>query len=367
MKSLRTLAVGTMLVLAAMALSGCGGSNTMSTSSAQSVKPAEKPAFALDSAKAVDQSVSAAEGGFVALETPGKDLVQVSFPRGSLAQNSQLVVTPLTSAPKGSKDVVANGVLVEEKGTGAGPKLVYPAVLSITVPKELPKEISIVRYRDDGSGFDVIPSSVVVRKGTTQLVAQVNGFSAYGAAAVSQAEIDKAAAAQTEKDFNWVIYVKDTSEISQGPMKYTISLDLKAVNTAGDIMGTYTGSATSKTTSEMNAGGGKVSAEAKSTSTALEIKMGPYLTPLEPLGEADPKDLAPLPTAAPDFSGSGSITMATTGKGTVSAGGYSTSKGIANNSTTPIEVNVIGPQVRMLVKTPQGTVYFDGYIIGEGR
>jgi hypothetical protein len=131
------------------------------------------------------------------------------------------------------------------------------------------------------------------------------------------------------------------------------------------MFGPYEGSATAKTTNSGTAGGGELKATATSKSSALQFDMGSTLTPLTAPGAGS--GLAPLTKGGPDFTGSGTISMGTTGKATMTGGGASVSGPIGNSSTVPISVYVTGPLVRLAVQFPQGTVYFDGYMRGEGK
>jgi hypothetical protein len=189
------------------------------------------------------------------------------------------------------------------------------------------------------------------------------------------------------EDFNWTVYVQDTSTINVGPMQMDISIDLKAVNTSGKIDGTYTGSATTKAVSHMEGGKGSINAPVEGTSTALSFNINPYVADedkLAPLAPSEPDDgklaplvpsdddkLAPLndPNNQPEYEGTGSMTLQSGGYGTVTAHGASVTKGIRmNTSENPLHLTITGTQVRLEVQIPEiGAVYFDGYIRGEGK
>jgi len=193
--------------------------------------------------------------------------------------------------------------------------------------------------------------------------------------------------ANRPEDFNWTIYVKDSSTVNVGPMKMDISIDLTAVNTSGKIDGAYTGSATTKAVSHMEDGRGSINAPVEGTSTALAFNISPYvadedklapLTPpdpnddkLAPLVPSDDDKLAPLtdPNDPPQYEGEGTMTLQSGGSGTVTARGVSITKGIrTNTSVNPLHITIKGTQVRLEVQIPEiGAVYFDGYIKGEGK
>jgi hypothetical protein len=71
---------------------------------------------------------------------------------------------------------------------------------------------------------------------------------------------------------------------------------------------------------------------------------------------------------APDYEGSGMMVLQSGGTGTVTARGVSVSRGIGNTSENPLKVYITGPTVRLEVQIPEiGSVYFNGYIRGEGK
>ncbi len=187
-------------------------------------------------------------------------------------------------------------------------------------------------------------------------------------------------------NYNWVIYVQDSSTITMGDMKMDLAIDLKAVNTSGNIYGQYIGSATTKAVSSMTTAKGSLNAPVEGKSTSLVINVSPSVSDedkLAPLTSPDPDDdkLAPLVPSdddklAPltgsqeksDYEGSGSMTLQSGGTGTVTVRGVSVSRGIGNTSVNPLKVFITGTTVRLEVDIPEiGAVYFDGYIRGEGK
>lgn len=188
------------------------------------------------------------------------------------------------------------------------------------------------------------------------------------------------------EDFNWTVYVQDSSTVNVGPMKMDLSIDLKAVNTTGKIEGPYTGSATTKAVSSMQTAKGSINAPVEGKSTSLTFNVTSYVPDedkLAPLVPAEPEDdslaplvpndddkLAPLtdPNNQPEYEGAGSMTLQSGGTGTVTARGVSVSRGIGNTSVNPLKLTIKGTQVRLEVDIPEiGAVYFDGFIRGEGK
>jgi len=142
-------------------------------------------------------------------------------------------------------------------------------------------------------------------------------------------------------DFDWVVYVKDTQKM-KGPLQEPITIDFEAVNTSGNIVGEYIGSAVMTFGKDL----GEVSAKVVSTSTNLRFTLNP----------SGPKNQH-------EYSGQGSMTMVTVGTGT--ADGQSSSRTF--ESTRPISLTVDKTQVELVVTYPKGTVTYHGYIIGEGK
>lgn len=188
------------------------------------------------------------------------------------------------------------------------------------------------------------------------------------------------------EDFNWTIYVKDSSTINVGEMQMDFDIDLTAVNTTGKMDGLYTGSATTKAVSHMEDGRGSINAPVEGSSNDVSLMVSAYVADedkLAPLAPADPDDdklaplvpsdndkLAPLtdPNNQPEYEGSGSMTLQSGGTGTITSRGYSQSRGIGNTSVNQLHVTIMGTQVRLEVQIPEvGSVYFDGFIRGEGK
>lgn len=72
------------------------------------------------------------------------------------------------------------------------------------------------------------------------------------------------------KNFDWVIYVKDT-QLMKGPLKEPLTIDLEAVNTSGDRLGQFTGSATISRGKIISDVSGKFVA----TTSSLSFTLGP--------------------------------------------------------------------------------------------
>ncbi len=325
-------------------------------------------------------SIQADAGGTVPMDLGDGSRVKIIFPQDSLQSDATLSVAPRLAQ---GDDLLSGGFSLTEADSDQGPALKYPAIIMLYADKDFGQDVSIVRYQADGS-YEVIPTKVTVSNGQTALMAQVDHFSDYGAKKITPAEREAAERNQQPQDFNWVIYVNDSEDVDLPPMKRKVFLDFKAVNTSGYVFGEYKGYAHAKTTNDMEAMGGRIDADFSVNDENVAFTLDPYiqLAPLVPEGEED-LPLAPLvedgdedlplaklePAQEPDFAANGVLNMRGGGSGTVTAGGYSVSRGLeATQSTDSFYLVVVGPMVRLTVNvagTP--TMYFDGYIRGEGK
>jgi len=151
---------------------------------------------------------------------------------------------------------------------------------------------------------------------------------------------------------SWVVSIVDDQESSEGGMTYTIALNLQATNPTGYRWGTYTGTATAKTTTTGSVGKGTLNAEAIANSTQLEFTL------------ADPEAGDALASLDPEkltYTGTGTITMQAAGTASVGAA----SGGFANNSSQPFTITVTGDKVTMGITIDGKPFMFDGTISGR--
>jgi hypothetical protein len=363
------LGLGLVLVIALIS-AGCTGSQAGSgkaSGSAQSsgTGAAQVPTAVVDSAKAVEKSIVADKGGSIDLKPDTETAVRVVFPQEALAKDQTLVISPLTQAPAANDDVIVKGFRLETQGANAGPSLRYPAFVTFAVAKKVATDTAIVRYVGDGT-YEVLPTKVYAGEKQSILTAITTHFSDLG---IGKGKGKKAKKVRDQyEDFNWVVYINDTQKIQNGPMKQSVKLNLRAVNTGGDIPGMYSGNATIKSTNDMSAMGGKLDANFSGKSTSVQIHIGSP-DDLAPLTDDAPPSLAPL-VPQMNWSGSGLIKMAAMsakGVGTIKAGGYGGSRALSNTSSLPVNIDIKGPQVTLKVATPAGALSFKGYIRGEGK
>jgi hypothetical protein len=341
--------------------SGAAGGSAENSSTAST----QPPAAVADSAKAVEKRIVAAKGGSLDLKPDSGTAVRVVFPQDALGKDQTLVISPLTQAPAAKADVVDNGFRLQTKGVGAGPALRYPAFVTFAVAEKVATDTAIVRWADDGT-YEVLPTKVYPGEKRSILTAITTHFSDLGLGKGKSKSAKKAR--DKYEDFDWVVYINDTQKIQNGPMRQSVKLNLRAVNTGGDIPGQYTGNATIKSTNDMSSGGGKLNATFSGKSTSVQIHIGSP-DDLAPLTDDSPAPLAPLLPQV-NWSGTGLIkmsAMSAKGIGTIQAGGYGGSRALSNTSSLPVNIDIKGPQVTLKVATPAGALSFAGYIRGEGK
>lgn len=338
-----------------------------------------------DTEHSIETSIVAADGGVVGTATHSGALVRVTFPSGTLATDTSIVITPLTTAPMEDETVIDKGFLLEEAGTGAGPALSTPVWVEWVLPTEVGDDVAMVTYNDDGT-YEVLPTKIVSGNGRTAALALVTHFSPSGMRKVGK---DKAGKARDQfSDFNWVVIIKNTQYAQYGPVRQSIALDLEAANTGGDIAGDYTGTAGIASTNDAEIMGGTMTSPQSGTAGSVNITLK-SLDPLASLTEEDPlaslvdpnDPLAPLvpdePTTnkaldkMPQWWGTGSITMSAMsvkGSATGTIGGYSGTGGTKDTSTLPVTMEVYGTQVSLTVTgLAPGSMTFKGYVIGQGK
>lgn len=152
---------------------------------------------------------------------------------------------------------------------------------------------------------------------------------------------------------SWVIYINDDDSYTEGGITYSIALNLTATNPTQSIAGTFSGTATAKTDTTGDVGGQQLNASAIANSSQLEFTLA------DVSGTGD--DLAPLTAEQAVYSGTGSITMAASGSGTIGQAGG----GFSNTSGQAVEVQVQGSAVTFSVLISGHTYTFEGTLSGE--
>ncbi|MDO8962939.1 MAG: hypothetical protein Q7W30_00425 [Coriobacteriia bacterium] len=227
-----------LFLVAGLVLAGCtGGSPGAGGAPGAGSDPALPSGFAGDTAKAV-KLVGTAKGAGVSVPAAGGAVAAVYAPPGA-ADTAEWIVTPLIVSPltgvAGFKSVCP-GVYVETKG--ADPK--RSCSIGFKINGYAPaKNLTIVKYADDGKSFEVVPTSVSTTTAGTLLMASVDGFSAYGAGEADQQFIDRANAKGQQVD--WTIKVSGSETQDLQGWKMTYDVDLFASGGSTYMGGVYKG------------------------------------------------------------------------------------------------------------------------------
>lgn len=379
-KQLKTVLAASFLVAGALIFTSCSsqpktlpsdaaktqtdGGSTASETSAQSKA-------VLDKAHAVSVKVAAKTGGIIGLNASKDIKIRIAIPRESLTKDTEIEAAPLLKAPTEDQKTLAKGFSLEEKGTGKGPLLKLPATIIFSLRGQMPLGTTIVKYHEVDEGFDAIPTTVTNKNGFSIVSASVSGFSKYGVRKDEGQSNNKSDSGRSQaQDKNnsaagaWVVNVNDSYSFNYGSLKVTASINLKAVNSSGKVDGIYKGTVTGKLDQSAENGGMSLTAPTVSKDNNLNFVVSYPLADLVPLDpESEGLPLAPLttPENEPDWSGFGTFNMFTSGTATVTGRGRTASGAVkAPRSATPFEMNVKGSQVRLVVKHPNQTLYFDG-------
>jgi hypothetical protein len=167
MRSKSSVVLGALALVVSVLLAGCaaGGGGSASGRAAS--------VFAFDTAKTVDVHVGAKGAGTVLDTGNGKAAIWV---RGGAAPEATWKVTPIAKAPEGAKGILVPGVYVDT--AGAEPS--GTCSVGFLLPGSLPKGATVVKYAEDGSSWTPVPSVIVTVSASQIVVAEVDGFSAYG-------------------------------------------------------------------------------------------------------------------------------------------------------------------------------------------
>jgi hypothetical protein len=231
MRPKSSFVLSAMLLAVSVSLAGCAAAGGGSASG----KAAS--AFALDTAKTVDVHVGPKGAGTVLGTGSGKAAIWV---RGGAAPEATWKVTPIAKAPEGSKGILVPGVYVDT----AGAKPTGTCSVGFLLPGPLPKGATVVKYAEDGSSWTPVPSVIVTASASRIVVAEVDGFSAYGLGDGGDGAAGGGAAAggaASGKQVDWTIkVVGDETQEAQG-WKFKYDLDLFASGGGVGQGGTYRG------------------------------------------------------------------------------------------------------------------------------
>lgn len=152
-------------------ISACGGETGGNGAEAE-------PELQLKPEETVEKKIEAAKGGWIKLKD---GQAAVYFAPGSLESDATITLTPVAAAPASVDDVTNPGFQLEEKGTGKGPALTKPALVTFTLESDN-EEAVIFKYTGDGYEPDsaYLVKSGVAGNGKAVLVAEVDSFSSRG-------------------------------------------------------------------------------------------------------------------------------------------------------------------------------------------
>ena len=212
MISRRQKAIIWLVLLAAMAGSTIGCNLFKS----DTTKPT-LPDLPLQKEKAITQVITSKTGGWIFYNDAVREL-GVYFPPGSLAKDTEIVLTPIERLSVGVSDVIDAGFVVEEKGTGKSPTLKKPVALAFKMPDSDPK-VTIYRYLAEDGAYTPITSRLITSQGSNILMTGVTSFSAYG---VKKPSADDAKAFESEQES---IYKGSLAVSADGAAPLEISTD----------------------------------------------------------------------------------------------------------------------------------------------
>lgn len=224
-----------LLLVASMTLAGCGGGSSSGSSSGSpgGSSASEKAASVFDLAddKAVDVQVGAKGAGAVVASGEGKAAIWV---HGGAAPEATWKVTPIASAPEGVPGVLVPGVYIDT----AGAEPTGPCSVGFLYPGTLPAGATVIKYAEDGSSFEVVPSVVVTASGSPIVVAEVDGFSAYGlgdgtGAGGGGGSSDADSNNSSGKQLDWTIKVIGSETQDAQGWKFQYDLDFFASGGSG--------------------------------------------------------------------------------------------------------------------------------------
>lgn len=196
-------------------------------------------AFSLDDGRAIDVRVGAKGAGGVLGSGTGKAAIWV---HGGVAPDATWKLTPITKAPEGVKGILVPGVYVDT--AGAEPS--GTCSVGFLLPGTLPEGATVVKYAADGKSWTPVPSVVVTASASRIVVAEVDGFSAYGlgdggsstgAGAGSNANSNSGSGKQVD----WTVKVIGTETQENQGLKLTYDLDFFASGGGVGQGGTYKG------------------------------------------------------------------------------------------------------------------------------
>ena len=193
----------------------------------------------LDSSTKSEHLISSQDGGVISIPCGANGRLDIGFIGGAVDQDEIFEV---------SSTNLSTGFYLEKKGLQGSVDLNIPASICYVTLDEIPQDTMIVKYHNNEVGYLVIPTQRVQIGDVNGIIAFVDGFSGYGIASVSQAEMDEMANTLEEVGFDWVLRIDDMIQDRIGPyMTFEVAALIDMRNTEAPnprvMQGTYHGEA----------------------------------------------------------------------------------------------------------------------------
>lgn len=174
-------------------------------------------------------------GGFISISN-NEERFDIVFTENSIEKDMTFNVSPINKIPNKNQEFFSYGFYLSEKGSDDSVKLKMPASICYTTSKEIPNNTVIVKYNEDGNGYNVVPTQRITIKGVNGLIATVQSFSGYGIKTVTQEEINKMGDMMLESGLDWVLKVDDEVIMNipgeeGGEVNFSTNLQLSLENT----------------------------------------------------------------------------------------------------------------------------------------
>jgi hypothetical protein len=170
-RSLRLIILPVLLIAISILAVSCKIANNTAATNALTDLPVEND-------KAITQVVSAQKGGWIYYNDAYQE-VAVFFQPGSLAKDTEVVLTPIQRLSVGVSDVIEAGFVIVDKKTKQAPALKKPVALAFKLPDSDPN-VMIFKYLPADGAYEPIKSRLITSRGSNVLMAGVSSFSAYG-------------------------------------------------------------------------------------------------------------------------------------------------------------------------------------------
>lgn len=133
--------------------------------------------------------------------------LDIAFTEGSVESERTFELSPVKASSIGNNQYA--GFYLTEKGSEESVEIKAPASICYMTKDEIPEDMRIVKFGENGQEDIVVPGYRVKTKDGNGLIAFVNSFSGYGVKKVSKVQIERMANMLQESGFDWVLDVDD--------------------------------------------------------------------------------------------------------------------------------------------------------------